>query len=69
MNFLGENLRVTLGILLVVYWPTLVGLAALALLVVATNDRPPKAVRILCGAAGAAILLAGLVIVFRALLG
>ena len=69
MNFLGENLRVTLGIALEVYWPTLVGLAALALLVVATNDRPPKAVRILCGAAGAAILLAGLVIVFRALLG
>ena len=69
MNFLGENLRVTLGILLEVWWPTLVGLAALALLVVATNDRPPKAVRILCGAAGSAILLAGLVIVFRALLG
>lgn len=69
MNFLGENLRVTLGILLEVYWPTLVGLAALALLAVATNDRPPKAVRILCGAAGGAILLAGLVIVFRALLG
>ena len=69
MNFLGESLRGTLGILLEVYWPTLVGLAALALLVVATNDRPPKAVRILCGAAGAAILLAGLVIVFRALLG
>ena len=69
MNFLGENLGETLGVLLTICWPLLAGLAALALLVVATNDRPPKAVRILCGAAGAAILLAGLVIVFRALLG
>ena len=69
MNFLGENLRETLGILLVAYWPTLVGLTALALLAVATNERPPKGVRILCGAAGAAILLASLVMVFRVLLG
>ena len=69
MNFLGENLRETLGILLVAYWPTLVGLAALALLAVATNKKPPKGVRILCGVAGGAILLASLVIVFRVLLG
>ncbi|WP_294553511.1 hypothetical protein [uncultured Pseudoflavonifractor sp.] len=69
MNFLGENLRETLGILLAIWWPTLIGLAALALLAVATSKKPPKGMRILCGAAGAAILLAGLVIVFRALLG
>ena len=69
MNFLGENLGETLGILLAVWWPLLVGLAALALLAVATNKKPPKAVRILCGIAGSIILLAGLVIVFRALLG
>ena len=43
--------------------------ASLALLAVATNKKPPKAVRILCGIAGSVILLAGLVIVFRALLG
>ena len=69
MNFLGENLGETLGILLAVWWPLLVGLAALALLAVATNKKPPKAVRILCGIAGSIILLAGVVIVFRALLG
>lgn len=68
MNFLGVDLGMTLGILLVAYWPTLVGLTALALLAVATNERPPKGVRILCGVAGAAILLVSLVIVFRALL-
>ena len=68
MNFPGENLGETLGILLAVWWPLPVGLTALALLAVATNKKPPKAVRILCGAAGAAILLASLVIVFRALL-
>lgn len=68
MNFLGENLGETLGILLAVWWPLPVGLTALALLAVATNERPPKGVRILCGAAGAAILLASLVIVFRVLL-
>ena len=68
MNFPGENLGETLGILLAVWWPLPVGLTALALLAVTTNERPPKAVRILCGAAGAAILLASLVIVFRALL-
>ena len=39
MNFLGENLRETLGILLVAYWPTLVGLTALALLAVALQER------------------------------
>lgn len=69
MNFLGENLRETLGILLAVWWPLLAGLAALALLAVATNKNPSKRVRILCGIAGSIILLAGLVIVFRALLG
>lgn len=68
MNFLGVDLGVTLGVLLVAYWPTLVGLTALALLAVATNERPPKGVRILCGTVGAIILLASLVIVFRALL-
>ena len=68
MNFLGEDLGETLGVLLAVWWPLLVGLTALALLAVATNERPPKGVRILCGAAGAAILLASLVIVFRVLL-
>ena len=69
MNFFGEDLGETLGVLLTIYWPLLTGLAALVLLAVATNKKPPKAVRILCGAAGAAILLASLVIVFRALLG
>ncbi|SCI90866.1 Uncharacterised protein [uncultured Flavonifractor sp.] len=68
MNFLGVDLGVTLGVLLVAYWPTLVGLTALALLAVATNERPPKGVRILCGVAGAAILLVSLVIAFRVLL-
>ena len=69
MNFLGENLGETLGVLLTIWWPLLVGLTALALLAVATNKKPPKGVRILCGAAGAAILLVSLVIVFRVLLG
>ena len=69
MSFLGENLRETLGVLLTIYWPLLAGLAALALLAVATNKKPPKAVRILCGAAGGVILLASLVIVFQGLLG
>ena len=67
MNFLGESLGETLGVLLVAYWPTLVGLTALALLAVATNERPPKAVRILCGIAGGIILLVSLVTVFRVL--
>ena len=69
MNFFGADPGETLGVLLTIYWPLLVGLAALALLAVATNKKPPKAVRILCGIAGSIILLAGLVIVFRALLG
>ena len=68
MNFFGEDLGETLGVLLTIYWPLLTGLAALVLLAVATNKKPPKAVRILCGAAGAAILLTSLVIVFRVLL-
>lgn len=68
MNFLGDDLRETLGVLLTIWWPLLVGLAALALLAVATNKKPPKGVRILCGTVGAIILLASLVIVFRALL-
>lgn len=69
MNFLGDDLGENLGVLLTIYWPLLAGLAALALLAVATNKKPPKAVRILCGTVGAIILLASLVIVFRALLG
>lgn len=68
MNFLGVDLRETLGVLLTIWWPLLAGLAALALLAVATNKKPPKGVRILCGTVGAIILLASLVIVFRALL-
>ncbi|MCI5928249.1 MAG: hypothetical protein MRZ73_06870 [Pseudoflavonifractor capillosus] len=68
MNFLGDDLREALGVLLTIWWPLLVGLAALALLAVATNKKPPKGVRILCGTVGAIILLASLVIVFRALL-
>ena len=69
MNFFGEDLGETLGVLLTIYWPLPAGLAALALLAVATNKKPPKGVRILCGAAGVIILLTSLVIVFRALLG
>lgn len=68
MNFWGEGLGETLGVLLTICWPLLAGLAALALLAVAANKKPPRAVRILCGMAGGAILLASLVIVFRALL-
>ena len=68
MNFLGDDLREALGVLLTIWCPLLVGLAALALLAVATNKKPPKGVRILCGTVGAIILLASLVIVFRALL-
>ena len=69
MNLFGEDLGENLGVLLVIYWPLLAGLAALALLAVATNKKPPKAVRILCGIVGVIILLASLVIVFRGLLG
>ena len=69
MNFLGDDLGENLGVLLTIYWPLLAGLAALALLAVATNKKPPKAVRILCGIVGVIILLVSLVIVFRALLG
>ena len=68
MNFLGENLGETLGVLLTICWPLLAGLAALALLAVATSQKPPKGVHILCGIAGGIILLASLVIMFRALL-
>ena len=49
MNFLGDDLGENLGVLLTIYWPLLAGLAALALLAVATNKKPPKGVRILCG--------------------
>ena len=69
MNFLGDDLGENLGVLLTIYWPLLAGLAALALLAVATNKKPPKGVRILCGTVGVIILLASLGIVFRALLG
>lgn len=69
MNFLGDDLGENLGVLLTIYWPLLAGLAALALLAVATNKKPPKGVRILCGTVGVIILLVSLAIVFRALLG
>ena len=69
MNFFGEDLGETLGILLAIYGPMLAGLAALALLAVAANKKPPKAVRILCGAVGAVLLLADVVLALRALLG
>ena len=69
MNFLGEDLGATLGVLLAIYWPLLAGLAALALLAVATNKKPPKAVRILCGIVGVVILLADVVLALRMLLG
>ena len=69
MNFLGDDLGENLGVPLTIYWPLLAGLAALALLAVATNKKPPKGVRILCGIVGVIILLVSLVIVFRALLG
>ena len=69
MNFLGDDLGENLGVLLTIYWPLLAGLAALALLAVATNKKPPKGVRILCSIVGVIILLVSLVIVFRALLG
>ena len=69
MNFFGEDLGETLGILLTIYGPMLAGLAALALLAVAANKKPPRAVRILCGAAGAVLLLADVVLALRALLG
>ena len=69
MNFFGEDAGETLGILLTIYWPLLAALASLGLLAAAANQKPPRGVRILCGTAGSAILLAGLVIVFRGLLG
>ena len=69
MNFLGDDLGENLGVLLTIYWPLLAGLAALALRAVATNKKPPKGVRILCGTVGVISLLVSLVIVFRALLG
>ena len=69
MNFFGADPGETLGVLLTVWWPLLAALASLGLLAAAANQKPPRGVRILCGIAGSVILLAGLVIVFRALLG
>ena len=45
------------GVLLTIYAPFLLGLAALALICLAAWPRPPKWVRLPAGALGAALLL------------
>ena len=45
------------GVLLTIYAPFLLGLAALALICLAAWSRPPRWVRLTSGAAGGALLL------------
>ena len=67
MNFLGEDMRETLGVLLFIYWPLLAGLLSLALLAAAASQKVLLPLRVLCGAAGGAILLACVILLFPAM--
>ena len=67
MNFFGENIGETLGVLLVIYWPLLAGLLSLALLAAAASQKVLFPLRVLCGAAGGGILLACVILLFPAM--
>lgn len=54
---MSEDAREQLGVLLTIWGPFLLGLAALALICLAAWPRLPRAIRLAAGIAGGALLL------------